>query len=290
MGNKGKKRFYAVARGHSTGIFRSWPQCEAQVKGYSGASFKGFATEQEAQNFLRANGGSVDDADRATNKRTTGVSITQRKRPRCTDAPPVIIAIQFDGGSRGNPGRAGSGAVVRITQQIPSSSGNNTATIPQWQTKTWHARSFVPLPATNNEAEYNGVIVGLTIAAEELRKLQLNTERPILVELHVQGDSNLVIQQMQKQWKVNKESLKPYFEEAMRLLEEEIQPEECTMLHVYRSDNQLADQLANEAMNTENSWYTTSDDGHEEPTVLSYWMNVDKSRPRYHKTKLNFET
>jgi viroplasmin and RNaseH domain-containing protein len=31
MGNKGKKKFYAVARGHNTGIFRSWPLCEAQV-------------------------------------------------------------------------------------------------------------------------------------------------------------------------------------------------------------------------------------------------------------------
>ncbi|GAX12475.1 hypothetical protein FisN_24Hh049 [Fistulifera solaris] len=246
MGNKDKKRFYAVARGHSTGIFRSWQQCEAQVKGYSGASFKGFATEQEAQNFLRMNGCTEShkssDADRTTAKRYTeaAASITQRKRPRSADAPQVIIAIQFDGGSRGNPGRAGSGAVVRITQQTPSSASDNSATT-QWQTKTWHARSFVPMSATNNEAEYNGVIVGLSIAAEELRKLHPNAERTFSVELHIQGDSNLVIQQMQKQWKVNKESLKPYFEEAMRLLEEEIQPEECTMLHVYRSDNRLAD-------------------------------------------------
>ncbi len=264
------------------------------------------------------------NADRTTAKRTTEASVPQRKRPRFADAPQVIIAIQFDGGSRGNPGRAGSGAVVRITQQTPSSASDNSATT-QWQTKTWHARSFVPMSATNNEAEYSGVIVGLSIAAEELRKLHPNAERTFSVELHIQGDSNLVIQQMQKKWKVNKESLKPYFEEAMRLLEEEIQPEECTMLHVYRSDNQLADrkfscrmknevcvrnrllthfqtraalasfpylsaELANEAMNTGNSWYTTSDDGHEEPTVLPYWMDVDKPLPRYHQTKLNFET
>jgi ribonuclease HI len=184
----------------------------------------------------------LPDADRTTTKRTTeAASTTERKRPRSADAPTVIIAIQFDGGSRGNPGRAGSGAVVRITQQM-SLSTNNTVTT-QWQTKTWHARSFVPISATNNEAEYNGVIVGLTITAEELHKLHPNEEeeRTFSIEMHIQGDSNLVIQQMRREWKVNKESLKPYFEEAMRLLEKEIQPEECTMLHVYRSDNQLAD-------------------------------------------------
>ena len=49
----GKWRFYAVRRGRSVGIFRTWPKCERQVKYYSGAIFKGFNTEEEANLFLR---------------------------------------------------------------------------------------------------------------------------------------------------------------------------------------------------------------------------------------------
>jgi hypothetical protein len=48
----GKWNFYAVRRGHAVGIFRTWPECEKQVKYYSGDIFKGFNTEEEANSFL----------------------------------------------------------------------------------------------------------------------------------------------------------------------------------------------------------------------------------------------
>ena len=47
-----KKNFYAVRTGRNTGIFTSWAECEKQVKGFSKASFKGFATKKEAEAFL----------------------------------------------------------------------------------------------------------------------------------------------------------------------------------------------------------------------------------------------
>lgn len=46
------KKFYAVKKGKSTGIFPAWEECRAAVEGYSGAEYKGFATRQEAESYL----------------------------------------------------------------------------------------------------------------------------------------------------------------------------------------------------------------------------------------------
>ncbi|KAL7031635.1 hypothetical protein ACKWTF_007079 [Chironomus riparius] len=47
--------FYAVAKGKSPGIFKTWPECQQQVKGFSGAVFKKFKTLNEAENFIKQN-------------------------------------------------------------------------------------------------------------------------------------------------------------------------------------------------------------------------------------------
>lgn len=49
---KVKKKFYAVRKGHKTGIFHSWDQCKEQVHGFKGAEYKSFPTEEEAQNYM----------------------------------------------------------------------------------------------------------------------------------------------------------------------------------------------------------------------------------------------
>lgn len=45
-------KFYAVRKGKNPGIYKSWPACQQQVKGYSGAVYKSFTTLEDAQNFL----------------------------------------------------------------------------------------------------------------------------------------------------------------------------------------------------------------------------------------------
>ena len=45
-------KFYAVASGRKTGIFKTWAECQAQVKGFSGARYKSFQTLEEAQRFV----------------------------------------------------------------------------------------------------------------------------------------------------------------------------------------------------------------------------------------------
>jgi len=46
------KKFYAVKKGHKTGVFTTWDECKKQVLGFSGAIYKSFKTEDEAQRFL----------------------------------------------------------------------------------------------------------------------------------------------------------------------------------------------------------------------------------------------
>lgn len=46
------KKYYAVRKGREIGIFTDWSECEKQIKGYSGAEFKSFLTQEEAQNYI----------------------------------------------------------------------------------------------------------------------------------------------------------------------------------------------------------------------------------------------
>jgi ribonuclease HI len=123
----------------------------------------------------------------------------------------------FDGCSKGNPGKAGAGAVIYRNQiEIYSQS------------------SFVGEKTTNNVAEYSGLIMGLEKA------VGLNINR-----LHVKGDSMLVIRQLRGEFKVNSPSITPLFQRAKQL---EKQIGQVTYEHVYREYNKRADQLANEGL------------------------------------------
>ena len=84
--------------------------------------------------------------------------------------PVLDYLMRFDGCSKGNPGIAGCGAVIYHNSQ-----------------EIWSGTFYVGINATNNHAEYAGLILGLQKA------LELNIE-----SLDVEGDSLLVIQQMNK--------------------------------------------------------------------------------------------
>lgn len=58
-----KMPFYAVAKGRTSGIFMTWPDCEAQVKGFPGARYKKFDSIVGAQDFISAEGGSSTSAN-----------------------------------------------------------------------------------------------------------------------------------------------------------------------------------------------------------------------------------
>ncbi|MGC3003311.1 reverse transcriptase-like protein, partial [Streptomyces sp. G35A] len=126
--------------------------------------------------------------------------------------------VEADGGSRGNPGPAGYGAVV-----------SDAAT---GETLVEAAESIGV--ATNNVAEYRGLLAGLRAARE------LDPGATV----HVRMDSKLVVEQMSGRWKIKHPGMKPLAAEAARIFP----PERVTYEWIPRERNKHADRLANEAM------------------------------------------
>ncbi len=98
-----KKKYYAIRKGYIPGIYSSWSEAEAQVKGFSGAQFKGFSSEKDAHDWL-------DGKEILSQKRTVS-----KKKHVCfdnLDCGENDILVYTDGGAIGNPGPGGYGAVV----------------------------------------------------------------------------------------------------------------------------------------------------------------------------------
>ena len=122
----------------------------------------------------------------------------------------------IDGGSRGNPGPAGYG--VRIEREDGS---------------IVELKESIPL-ATNNVAEYNGLLAALRWA-----------QAHAVSALHIRSDSELLVKQMKGIYRVKNPGLQPLFDEAKSLTK---QIGRVTFEHVRREFNKEADRLANEAM------------------------------------------
>jgi probable phosphoglycerate mutase len=128
------------------------------------------------------------------------------------------LIVEADGGSRGNPGPAAFGAVVRDPE-----TGQALA-----------ERAGYIGTATNNVAEYQGLIAGLTAARE--------IDPDVVVEARL--DSKLVVEQMSGRWKIKHPSMRPLALEAQRILP----VDRVTYVWVPREKNKHADRLANEAL------------------------------------------
>ncbi|WP_330345471.1 bifunctional RNase H/acid phosphatase [Streptomyces longwoodensis] len=126
--------------------------------------------------------------------------------------------VEADGGSRGNPGPAGFGAVV-----IDAATG-----------ETLVERAEYLGVVTNNVAEYRGLLAGLR-AAHDLDPA---------ATVHVRMDSKLVVEQMSGRWKIKHPDMKPLAAEAARVFP----PGRVTYEWIPREQNKAADRLANEAM------------------------------------------
>ena len=126
--------------------------------------------------------------------------------------------IEADGGSRGNPGPAAFGAVVYHAET---------------QETFFEVGMSIGI-ATNNVAEYRGLIAGLKAVSElDLR-----------AEIEVRMDSKLVVEQMSGNWKVKHQNIKPLVLEAKAAFP----PEQVTYVWVPREENFRADALLNKAL------------------------------------------
>lgn len=124
------------------------------------------------------------------------------------------LNIYTDGASRGNPGPAGIGVLIKdgsnnIKEELADYIGE----------------------ATNNEAEYQAIIAGLKKARE------LNSE-----SISLFSDSQLVIKQLTGEYRVRSEKLKPYYLEIKELLQD---LPDCDFQYIPREENYKADELAN---------------------------------------------
>jgi len=132
---------------------------------------------------------------------------------------PEKISIFVDGCARGNPGHAGSGMIVRDAEG-----------------RVLVKKTRYIGVATNNVAEYVGIIDGLREAVD------LGAQ-----EVIVFTDSELAARQMSGEYKVKDLKLKELFGEAQRLSRSF---SNCKFLHVDREKNKEADSLANDAVDS----------------------------------------
>jgi ribonuclease HI len=113
------KKIYAVRQGRQTGIFNTWADCEAQVKGYAGASYKGFTNAGEAMAWLQ--GGTAQMELFAAPRATRPVRHTAAAAPETASSAPAAAAdyvIYTDGSCLRNPdGPGGWAAVIMDARQ-----------------------------------------------------------------------------------------------------------------------------------------------------------------------------
>ncbi|CAM6087811.1 unnamed protein product [Calypogeia fissa] len=139
----------------------------------------------------------------------------------------VMYQLEYDGASKGNPGVAGAGALLRhpdgtVVSEISVGLGK----------------------ATNNVAEYRGLIAGMR------RALDLGIQR-----IQVQGDSKLVTMQVRGKWKIINPSLAILCREATELLKNF---KDFQIRHVDREYNSSADALANKGVSLPEEKFSSS--------------------------------
>lgn len=121
-----------------------------------------------------------------------------------------------DGGARGNPGPAGLGAIIFEDESL-----------------FWFENKYMP-NATNNQAEYLALLLGIKMAA----KLKIN-------EIECYLDSELVVKQMNREYKIKDAIIKKLKEKIDNELENF---SKITFKHVVREKNKFADKLVNLAL------------------------------------------
>lgn len=130
----------------------------------------------------------------------------------------LSVIINTDGGARGNPGPAAAGFVIRDAADD----------------QTVFEGGIYIGRATNNVAEYTGVIAALKTA------LSLAASSVVLL-----SDSELLVRQVNGQYRVRNAGLKPLFQQVKQL---QAQFARCEFRHVRREENALADRLVNQAI------------------------------------------
>jgi len=157
----------------------------------------------------------LEDASKALGKKHKRAAVVSDSFDAGNSGEKWIVNV--DGASRGNPGLAGAGAVIRR--------GGEKIELKKFLGQT-----------TNNEAEYEALIM----AIEEALKRGAD-------DVELRCDSELMVKQMNGLYRVKAENLKPLYQKARGLADK---LKKVTILHVKRNLNKEADELANSAIDT----------------------------------------
>lgn len=202
-----------VRKGDLVAVYKTLSDCQAQVSASicdpSVGVYKGYSLQKETEEYLAGRG--LRDALYTVTASDLNDGLFGNLVPcpfeqpdelasladECTEEPSPLkkyqdltsCIIEFDGASRGNPGKAGAGAVVRskdgdLIAKLREGLGNET----------------------NNVAEYKALLLGLKFAHEKGFK-----------NIAVQGDSQLVVKMVSGQWKGRKAHLRELLEKAKEL-------------------------------------------------------------------------
>jgi len=143
------------------------------------------------------------------------------------------ITIYCDGGSRGNPGPS---AIAFVIEKANS----------ELRIKNLEFSKFIG-EATNNEAEYSAVIFAL----KKIKQL-IGKEKIKRMEIEVKADSELLIKQLNGEYKIKEKNLIPLFIEIWNL---KIDFNKIKFTHIPREENKQADLLVNKELNSQNSLF-----------------------------------
>ncbi|XP_008676863.1 putative rnase H family protein isoform X2 [Zea mays] len=250
--------FYVVRKGDVIGIYKTLSECQAQVSNSvrdpSVTVFKGYSLRKDTEEYLAARGlrnalyaidatdardelfddlvpcpfQQPDGAASSTLKRSQEIEIgPSKKHPKVDEQVPLpdshlSCILEFDGASKGNPGKAGAGAIIR---QVDGS-----VVCSQLIAQLREGLGI----ATNNAAEYRALILGLTYAAKKGFKY-----------IRAQGDSKLVCNQVQDIWRVKNDNMASFCKKVKEL---KGTFHLFQIRHVLREYNSAADAQANFAV------------------------------------------
>ncbi|XP_058112160.1 uncharacterized protein LOC131255456 isoform X5 [Magnolia sinica] len=236
--------FYVVRKGDLVGIYKTLNDCQAQV----GSSvcdpavsvYKGYSLHKDTEEYLVSRGlknamYTIHSTDLKEDlfgtllpcpfQQPGGPVPSTSKEPKKTSAQKrlqevaelISCVLEFDGASKGNPGKAGAGAVLRTEDG----------------SMVWRLREGLGI-ATNNFAEYKAMILGMKYAIKKGFK-----------RIRVHGDSKLVCMQMQDLWQVKNQNMIDLCKEAKELQKKFLS---FKISHIDREFNSEADAQANLAV------------------------------------------
>jgi ribonuclease HI len=140
------------------------------------------------------------------------------------------VLIKFDGGANGNPGVGGSGCVVQFNKTKIKIGVYHTFT-------------------TNNEAEYKGLLLGLSYVCNNIEPQNIDS-------VTIKGDSLLVVNQCLGTWKCKALNLQPLLATAKNYI---AKLPNVTIQHIPRAENGEADELSNVVRDLKNNVSSVSE-------------------------------